>query len=255
MQNYVRLAKKAAISIKEEKYNNAIKIINEYKKTQFTTDTPLKRMLPFLEQQVEEHLRKLLASFWQENKAKMLDIGQNCFQRMASNLQEKLNIYQIFFGEHMAKSAIMSQNAVSSFRCTVVERENSSRIMKTSEETVDYFNKVMVRVSVEMSTLKKVKVMVVELNNQGFFNEMLKSSMCDYLGRVEQAHSCDKEDQFVAMLSELVGLMLMKREVCAFFDIKIDERVFLAQMYLFIGREIKSLSFILKNIDIVLSLK
>ena len=42
--------------------------------------------------------------------------------------------------------------------------------MKTSEETIDYFNKVMVRVNVEMSTLKKVKVMVVELNNQGVFN-------------------------------------------------------------------------------------
>jgi len=40
----------------------------------------------------------------------------------------------------------------------------------------------------------------------------------------------------VDMLSELIGLMLVKREVCAFFDVKIDERVFLTQMYIFIGR-------------------
>jgi hypothetical protein len=39
----------------------------------------------------------------------------------------------------------------------------------------------MVRINVEMSTLKKVKLMVVELNNQGIFNEMLRVSMKDFL--------------------------------------------------------------------------
>jgi hypothetical protein len=39
----------------------------------------------------------------------------------------------------------------------------------------------MVRISVEMSTLKKVKVMEVELNNQGMFNEMLRESMHNFL--------------------------------------------------------------------------
>ena len=149
----------------------------------------------------------------------------------------------------------MNKSTISSFRCSIIERDNSSRIMKTSEETADYLSKVMVRVNVEMSTLKKVKTMVVELNNQGVFNEMLRSSVREYLTYVEQLHSCSKEEEFVDMLSELVGLMLVKREVCAFFDVKIDERVFLTQMYIFIGREIKSLSFILITIEIILALK
>ena len=52
-QNYVKLAKKAALNIKEEKYNNAIKIISEYKKNQPKGDTPLKGVLPILESKVE----------------------------------------------------------------------------------------------------------------------------------------------------------------------------------------------------------
>lgn len=43
----------------------------------------------------------------------------------------------------------------------------------------------MVRINVEMSTLKRVKAMEVELNNQGAFNEMLKNSLRDYLLRIE----------------------------------------------------------------------
>ena len=131
----------------------------------------------------------------------MLDIGQNCFQKMSANVQEKLNIYQIFFGEHMAKSSIMNNSNVSAFRCSVIQRENSSRILKTSEETIDYLNKMMVRVNVQMSTLKKVKVMVVQLNNQGVFNEMLRVSVKDYLGYVELSHACEKESHFIEMLS------------------------------------------------------
>jgi hypothetical protein len=94
----VRLAKKAALNIKEEKYNNAIKIINEYRKQQPTGDTPMKAVLPTLEAKVEEHLKRLLESFWEENRKKMLDIGRNCFQKMSMNFQEKMNIYQLFFG-------------------------------------------------------------------------------------------------------------------------------------------------------------
>jgi hypothetical protein len=37
-----------------------------------------------------------------------------------------------------------------------------------------------------MSTLKRVKAMEVELNNQGTFNEMLKNSMKDYLLHIEE---------------------------------------------------------------------
>ena len=85
-KQYVRLAHKAAVNIKEEKYNNAIKIINEYKKIEPKTETPLARVLPFLEKKVEEYLKKLLESFWEENKKKMSDIGHSCFQRMSSNL-------------------------------------------------------------------------------------------------------------------------------------------------------------------------
>jgi len=48
MKNYVKLAKKAALNIKEEKYNNSIKIINEYRKHQPTGDTPMKAVLPTL---------------------------------------------------------------------------------------------------------------------------------------------------------------------------------------------------------------
>jgi hypothetical protein len=42
----------------------------------------------------------------------------------------------------------------------------------------------MVRVNVEMSTVKKVKTMVVELNSQGIFNEMLRNSLRDYLALI-----------------------------------------------------------------------
>jgi len=54
----------------------------------------------------------------------------------------------------------------------------------------------MVRVNVEMSTLKKVKAMVVELNNQGIFNEMLRNSMRDYLGYIAENYSCEREQHF-----------------------------------------------------------
>ena len=80
---------------------------------------------------------------------------------MSSNLLEKMNIYQIFFGENMTRSSLLNRNSANTFRCTVLEKENSSRIMKTSEETEDYFNKMMLRVNVEMSTVKKVKTMAV----------------------------------------------------------------------------------------------
>lgn len=64
----------------------------------------------------------------------------------------------------------------------MLTKETSSRILKTTDDNSEYFNKIMVRISVEMSTLKKVKLMVVELNNQGIFNEMLRVSMKDFLG-------------------------------------------------------------------------
>ena len=40
---------------------------------------------------------------------------------------------------------------------------------------------------------------------------MLRHSIHDYLSVVEDAHTCEKEEQFVDMLSELIGLMLVKR--------------------------------------------
>lgn len=67
-------------------------------------------------------MKKLLESFWQENKKKMLDIGRNCFQRMSSNLLEKMNIYQIFFGESMTRSSLMNTSSINAFRCTVLEK-------------------------------------------------------------------------------------------------------------------------------------
>jgi hypothetical protein len=85
-----------------------------------------------------------------------------------------------------SRSSAINISSNSTFRCTVLNRETSSRIMKNYDDSsADYFNKVMVRVNVEMSTLKKVKIMVVELNNQGIFNEMLRTSMRNYLGYIE----------------------------------------------------------------------
>lgn len=52
-KNYVKMAQKASLNIKEQKYNNAIKIINEYKKNQPKGDTPLKRVLPTLEKRIQ----------------------------------------------------------------------------------------------------------------------------------------------------------------------------------------------------------
>lgn len=80
---------------------------------------------------------------------------------MSSNYQEKLNIYEVFFGSDTANSLI-NRGTASAFRCTVLSKETSSRILKSSEESsTEYLNKVMVRVNVEMSSLKKVKAMVV----------------------------------------------------------------------------------------------
>ena len=53
---------------------------------------------------------------------KMKDIGKSCFQKMSSNYQEKLNIYQIFFGNNMSRSTIMNRNSMSAFRCTVLNK-------------------------------------------------------------------------------------------------------------------------------------
>ena len=41
-----------------------------------------------------------------------------------------------------------------------------------------------------MSTLKKVKLMIVELNTSGIFNDMLKNSMRDYLTGIEEKYVC-----------------------------------------------------------------
>lgn len=68
--------------------------------------------------------------------------------------------------------------------------------------------------------MKRVKAMEVELNNQGVFNEMLKNSMRDFLIHIEEEKGCEKESQFIELLSILIGLLLIRREVCAFFDIR-----------------------------------
>lgn len=94
--------------------------MNEYKKNQPQQNTPLKGTLPILEKKIEEHLKKLLASFWEENKVKMESIGKNCFNKLSSNFQEKLNIYQLFFGKNLRASGI--NPGVSSFRATILTK-------------------------------------------------------------------------------------------------------------------------------------
>jgi hypothetical protein len=77
--------------------------------------------LAILVNKVEQHLNQLLASFWQENKGKMLQIGSNCYQKMSSNYQEKLNIYEVFFGSKNANTLI-NRGTSSIFRCTVLNK-------------------------------------------------------------------------------------------------------------------------------------
>ena len=166
----------------------------------------------------------------------MLQIGSNCYQKMSSNYQEKLNIYEVFFGSKNA-SSLINRGTSSIFRCTVLNKQTSSRILKNSEDSSsEFFNKVMVRINVEMSSLKKVKAMVVQLKSQGVFNEMLRVSMRNCLEWIERENSCEKEQQLVELLSFLIGMLLLKKEICAFFDIKMDERVFLSQAYFTVGR-------------------
>ena len=49
----------------------------------------------------------------------MLEIGQNCYNKIESNYQEKVNIYQIFFGGNFRKS---TANNGSTFRYTVLAK-------------------------------------------------------------------------------------------------------------------------------------
>lgn len=64
--------KKAAISIEEERYSNAIKQLNLYRENEPAIDTPLKRTSKIFNDKVKDHLVKLVDNFWEINKPKML---------------------------------------------------------------------------------------------------------------------------------------------------------------------------------------
>ena len=62
-----------------------------------------------------------------------------------------------------------------------------------------------------MSALKKVKIMVIEMNNQGVFNEMLRRSMEDYLESIQQEYICHKEEDLTDFYSIIIGFLLIRR--------------------------------------------
>ena len=65
---------------------------------------------------------------------------------------------------------------------------------------------------------------------------MLRASIKSYLGFIEESHTCEKEEHFVDLLSFLIGYLLIKREISAFFDISLDNKIFLKQIYQLIGK-------------------
>ena len=81
------MAKKVAQNMREEKYNNAIKYLNLYKKNPPVGETPLKAVLPILEQKMQTHIKKIFDSFWRENKTRMVEIGGRCLGKITSNLK------------------------------------------------------------------------------------------------------------------------------------------------------------------------
>ena len=84
---------------------------------------------------------------------------------------------------------------------------------------------------------------------------MLKNSMRDFLLHVEEEKGCEKENQFIELLSILIGLLLIRREVCAFFDIRMEEKVFINQIYTLIQKETKNVIDSVKSVEIVKRLK
>ena len=48
----MKLAKTIVLNLKEEKYNKAIKSINEYKEGELKKETPLKGVLPIVEKRI-----------------------------------------------------------------------------------------------------------------------------------------------------------------------------------------------------------
>ena len=112
----------------------------------------------------------------------------------------------------------------------------------------------MVRINVQMSILKKVKMMQTQLKNQGMFNDMLINSMRDYLIVIQES-ICEKHTDFIRCLSVLIGFLLMRRQVCAFFDIKYEEKVFMNLVYALISKEIKNLAQHIKTREIIIDVK
>ena len=51
---------------------------------------------------------------------------------------------------------------------------------------------------------------------------MLRVSMRSCLERIERDSACEKEEQLVQLLSSIIGLLLIKKEIAAFFDLKVD---------------------------------
>jgi hypothetical protein len=42
-------------------------------------------------------------------------------------------------------------------------------------------------------------------------------------------------------MAVIIGFLLIRREVSAFFDLKMDEKIFLNEIYLLVGRQIKNI--------------
>ena len=80
---------------------------------------------------------KLVSNFWEINSSKMIDIGTTCYNKIEMSTNEKINIYQAFFG----RNSIANRNSLirkSSIMSSVVEDGNKGdapmRFMKKVKE-------------------------------------------------------------------------------------------------------------------------
>jgi hypothetical protein len=84
---------------------------------------------------------------------------------------------------------------------------------------------------------------------------MLRGSMRNFLENVETNYGGEKETAFVDVVAVIIGFLLIRREVSAFFDLKMDEKVFLNEIYLLVARQIRGIIAAHKQTQTVLTLK
>ena len=237
MQESVNKLKKAAFFIEEERYNNAIKLINSYKETEPTLKTPLSKALPIFLAKINLHLQKLANHFWSVNKAKILEIGSLCYNKVELSIHEKTNIYQAFFGRNTSnrnsmirKSSIIEEGRV----------EAPLRFLKKIKDE-EILQKYIFRLNICMNSLKQMRILCKQLQDEGIFQEIVNKQVLKFISDLASETASESEADLKKLLSSYIGFLLFRREVVAFFNMKNESKIMFGQIYSHIGKVTKNL--------------